>query len=226
MLWLKKFLAIFIPSREKRRRFRERHIIVSEWLKRYYAARKRFKMGKGTYAHFKSLKIACKETEIGSFCSIAADVQIGLTQHPGHFLSTHPFAYKTKFTPMFKAIFPALKNRELYDFPVAVPCRIGNDVWLGSGAMIMDGVSVGDGAIVAANAVVTRDVPPYAIVGGVPAKVIKYRFAPEIIEKLMRLKWWELDEKLIMQLPFDDINACVDMLEKFRDQMNTADGIE
>ena len=77
-----------------------------------------------------------------------------------------------------------------YDFAEYRPITIGNDVWIGARAMVMDGVEVGDGAIVAANAVVTKDVPPYAIVGGVPAKVIRYRFAPEKIEALQLLQWW------------------------------------
>ena len=71
------------------------------------------------------------------------------------------------------------------------PCIIGNDVWIGCNATILRGVTIGDGAIVAANAFVNKDVPPYAIVGGVPAKVLKYRFSENIITKLLHLKWWD-----------------------------------
>lgn len=218
MLFLKKLFSLLIFDKKKRRAYREKHILMEKYLRDYHTARKRFKIGRGTYTHYRTLKIASKETVIGSFCSIAEGVQIGLTQHPVHFLTTHPFSYRTMFTPMFERIFPALKKRELYDFPVAKPCRIGNDVWIGASAMIMDGVTVGDGAIIAANAVVTKDVPPYAIAGGVPAKVIKYRFSPEIIEKLLQLKWWDLEEEFIMSLPINDIEASIKQLEKYRQE--------
>jgi virginiamycin A acetyltransferase len=80
---------------------------------------------------------------------------------------------------------------------------IGNDVWIGRGAMIMSGVVIGDGAVVAARAVVNRDVPPYAIVGGVPAKTIRYRFSGEIIDKLLIAQWWRwTDEMILQRLPF------------------------
>lgn len=72
---------------------------------------------------------------------------------------------------------------------------IGNDVWVGSHVLVKGGVHIGNGACVAAGAVVVKDVPPYAIVGGVPAKVIRYRFSPEIIQRLLELKWWNWDEK-------------------------------
>lgn len=70
---------------------------------------------------------------------------------------------------------------------------IGNDVWIGARAIIMDGIKIGHGAVVAANAVVTKDIPPYAIVGGIPAKIIKYRFEPDKIERLIQSEWWKWD---------------------------------
>ena len=72
---------------------------------------------------------------------------------------------------------------------------------------------IGDGAVVGANAVVTRDVPPYAIVGGIPARIIRYRFEPEIIEKLLALQWWNLPDEQIAALPFDDVAECIRILE-------------
>jgi acetyltransferase-like isoleucine patch superfamily enzyme len=77
-----------------------------------------------------------------------------------------------------------------YDFPEYQRIEIGNDVWIGARAVILDGVRIGSGAIIASNAVVTKDVPPYAIVGGVPAQIISYRFSPEEIAKLLKLQWW------------------------------------
>lgn len=123
--------------------------------------------------------------KIGKYCSIAQEVMIGLGIHPLHFKSTHPGFYAKSssyygFEPTIKDPGPEYKE-----------VIVGNDVWIGTRAMILDGVTVGDGAVIAAGAVVTKDVPPYAIVGGVPAKVIKYRFPQEEIEKLLAEKWWD-----------------------------------
>ena len=78
---------------------------------------------------------------------------------------------------------------------------------------------IGDGAIIGAHSVVTHDVPPYAVVAGVPARVIKYRFTPEIIEKLLNLKWWDYPEDFIVNLPFDNIEKCIDLLEKNKEKV-------
>ena len=89
--------------------------------------------------------------------------------------------------------------------------HIGNDVWIGLNATILDGVTIGDGAIVAAGAVVTKDVPPYAVVGGVPAKIIKYRFTESQIDFLLKFRWWEKDRKWIQQnyKRFQDIESFI-----------------
>ncbi len=117
--------------------------------------------------------------EIGSFCSIAKDVTIQEYNHDASRISTYY---------MRSNIF---KTDRMGEHISRGGIRIGNDVWIGGKAMILSGVTIGDGAVIAAGAVVTRDVPPYAIVGGTPAKVLKYRFTPEVIEKLQRIKWWE-----------------------------------
>jgi len=125
-----------------------------------------------------------QNVKVGSYCSIANDVFIGLGAHPVEYFSTSPLFYRVRNTFDYSLI------KEDYEFKEYQQIVIGNDVWVGARAMIMDGVCIGDGAIVAANAVVTKDVPPYAIVGGVPAKVIRYRFTPEKIEKLLAKQWW------------------------------------
>lgn len=121
---------------------------------------------------------------IGSFCSIANDVIIGTGSHPTNLFSTSPLMYHCKNT----------FNMSLVDsdhqFDEYKPIIIGNDVWIGARAIILDGVNVSDGAIIGAGAVVTKNVPPYAIVAGVPARIIKYRFPPDKIESFLVLKWW------------------------------------
>ena len=121
--------------------------------------------------------------EIGAYTSIGSGVRIGLYQHPTRgYISTFPgFHFPWKATSYL-------------DKPVRCEVHprtvVGSDVWIGDNALVLSGVEIGDGAIVGAGAVVTKSVPPYAIVGGVPARLIRYRFSKEQIEKLIELKWW------------------------------------
>ena len=96
------------------------------------------------------------------------------------------------------------------------PVIIGNDVWIGDGVKIKNGVTIGDGAIIGACALVIKDVPPYAIVGGVPAKIIKYRFKKNIIKELLKLKWWDLDVEIIKQIPYDNIEEAISFIKNIR----------
>lgn len=132
-----------------------------------------------------------RRLEIGSFCSIAAGVSIyvGMQgRHTTDFLSTYPINMIFG-VPSDAGISKAISGN--------LNVVIGNDVWIGRDSLILAGVTIGDGAVIGTRSVVTKDVPPYAIVGGVPAKVIRYRFSPEIIDLLLELKWWEWsDEKI------------------------------
>lgn len=124
---------------------------------------------------------------VGAFCSIGPEVLIfGRADHPTQLVSTYPF--RTKL------LRPDAGN---VDAVTKGPVQIGNDVWIGARAMILSGVTVGDGAIVAAGAVVARDVPAYGIVAGNPAKLIKHRFAPEVISALLEIRWWDWPEEKI-----------------------------
>jgi virginiamycin A acetyltransferase len=123
---------------------------------------------------------------IGKYCSIAcgAAFLFNAANHALGSLSTYPFPiFFEEWGTDAGAVADAWDNRG--------DIVVGNDVWIGYEAVVMAGVTIGDGAIVASRAVVTRDVPPYAIVGGVPAKVIKYRFDPATVESLLAIKWWE-----------------------------------
>lgn len=127
------------------------------------------------------------DTKIGKFCSISACCVIGLPGHPTNHLSTSPI-----FTSPSNALGEHWVQEHVYKPEINV--EIGNDVWIGYGAMIPNNIKVGDGAIVAAGAVVTKDVPAYAIVGGIPARVIKYRFSQEVIDRLLELQFWNRSE--------------------------------
>jgi acetyltransferase-like isoleucine patch superfamily enzyme len=122
---------------------------------------------------------------IGKFCSIANDVLIGLGTHPLNFISTSPLFYRQKNVLNYKFIDVDI------DFQEYKPITIGNDVWIGTRVIIVGGISIGHGAVIAANAVVTKNVPPFAIVAGVPATIIKFRFPKEEIERLLKENWWE-----------------------------------
>lgn len=125
--------------------------------------------------------------EIGKFVCIGPEVLAGLGKHPSRdFVSSHPIFY----SPLRQAQITFAPNSFYEEF---AQIKIGNDVWIGARAIILDGVTIGDGAIVGAGAIVTRDVPPYAVVGGVPAKILRYRFEPAEIDFLRQFKWWDKD---------------------------------
>lgn len=120
--------------------------------------------------------------KIGKFCSIADDVRILLGgEHNYRLVSSYPF---DNLLIRFKPLGPTVKTKG--------DVVVGNDVWIGYGAMILSGVTIGDGAVIGAGSVVTRDVKPYAIVGGNPARLIKYRFNKYVIQRLLRERWWDL----------------------------------
>ncbi|MDK4688443.1 CatB-related O-acetyltransferase [Kingella negevensis] len=168
--------------------------------------------GNVSIGQFSYLNVGCvvySNVSIGRFCSIGRSVEIGLASHPMEYLSTHPFVTSNSlFTryPEYSEI-----QRKKWQFHQSV--SIGNDVWIGAKAMILNGVNVGDGAVIAAGAVVTKDVPPYAVVAGVPARVMRMRFDDKTIEQLLALKWWDLPLSELKKLPFDDIQQCIEVMK-------------
>lgn len=129
-------------------------------------------------------------TDIGAFTSIGPKVSLGgLGWHPIDRLSTHPAFYSARLQA--GASFMRPHNGISHEDELQ-RTAVGNDVWMGVGCIVLDGLTIGDGAVIAAGAVVTKDVPPYAIVGGVPARIIRYRFDEETIAALLAWRWWEL----------------------------------
>ncbi len=146
-------------------------------------------------------------TKIGSFCSIGNHVKIGGGEHPYSWVSTSPVFYKGRDS--VKAKFSEFDRVEIRT------TIIGNDVWVGQNSLIKQGITIGHGAIIGMGSVVTKDVEPYSIVAGVPAKKIKLRFSEDLISKLIKSKWWDLKE--------NELNKAAENIKdpiKFLDSIN------
>lgn len=150
-------------------------------------------VGKHSYGMNKCVFGSCTCT-IGSFCSFGPDSKIGVSQHVTSGISLHPFAYEKAYGDFIEQDY-----MEEY-YKLNKPIKIGNDVWIGANAIIFPGVNIGNGAIIAAGSIVRDDVPPYAIVAGVPAKIRKYRFPEEQINKLQKIQWWNLEDESIKRI--------------------------
>lgn len=159
--------------------------------------------------------VEVQAADIGRYCEIGNNSTVGATGHPMTWMGVSAFQYKLATWGWH----PAAADSEVIDpeaggrqsFRSIGPDRawIGNDVWLGAGVVVLRGVTIGDGCIVAANAVVTRDLPPYTICGGLPAKVIRKRLPDEVRDELVDLQWWQYSPNDLAGIPFDDPAAAV-----------------
>ena len=136
-------------------------------------------------------------TTIGKFCSIAANTRINALDHPMDRVTTHKVSYRPNEYFRYLGVDDAWRATRQ-----GRRVTIGNDVWIGHGAVIRPGVSIGNGSVIGANAVVTRDVSPYTIVAGIPAEPLRPRFAPAIVRRIEAMAWWDWPlEKLFEAIP-------------------------
>jgi len=170
-------------------------------------------VGRGTYiGHDSTLNYG----KIGRFCSIAPLVECVGGIHPlAPYASTHPAFFSLKKQAGFTFIF-SQKFQEFRLTKSGYAFDIGNDVWIGYGVKIMESVSIGDGSVIAAGSVVTKDIPPYEIWGGAPAKKIKDRFSEVNKSKLLELKWWDKDFKELKEKAalFQDVDTLLDQINE------------
>lgn len=162
----------------------------------------------GNYTFINSGTTLFPGTKMGKFCSIGKNCELGAFDHPTTWLSSSAVQYNLKLH--FPDYVEDFDQKKIVRPKETI---FGNDVWVGSLAVVKRGLNIGDGAIIAGGSVVVRDVPPYAIVGGVPAKVLKYRFEEETIEDLMNLQWWDMDVEDLKDISFDDIDKAIEELK-------------
>ena len=180
----------------------------------------RFRLG--AFSHLNGGFI--KDVTIGRYCSFARDVQIGHGFHPGSWLSASPLQYVAGYRGWMNFVAEQTGRPqpiETLPFDWARHTVIGNDVWLGYHAVIKDGLQIGDGAIVGGHAMVTHDVPAYAVVAGNPARVVRMRFPEPTVERLLAVRWWRYSLADLGALPFDRIDAALDHIER-----HVADGLQ
>jgi acetyltransferase-like isoleucine patch superfamily enzyme len=162
-----------------------------------------------------SVNSRISETDIGKFCSIGPNILCGWGIHPVHGVSTSPMFYSN----LQQNGFSLCKTSKIEE---RKRITIGNDVFIGANVTIMDGVSIGNGAVVAAGAVVVSDIPSYAIVGGVPSKILKFRFEKKIIDRLERARWWDADESAfkLIESNFFEVEEFLNQFEKRGDKID------
>jgi len=185
-----------------------KNILKRKFRKSIYERYPQYQIGRGTYGNPKvHIWEGGAALEIGAFCSIASGVQIFLGgEHRTDWVTTYPFSKLWKAGQQIKG-HPTTKGNVI----------IGNDVWIGTEAVIMSGVHIGDGAVIGARSVVTKDVPPYSIAAGNPTRIVKKRFDNVVISRLLELKWWNWDdvkiEKYLPMLLNDRIDVFLEAAE-------------
>lgn len=216
-LWLKWiFLRMRVVSKNKGKNLDIKYLATVSFncvFGRYNVINERSQLSAVNLDDFSYISRDCYilKASIGKFCCLGPEVIVGLGIHPTeNFVSSHPVFYST-----LRQCGTTFADNQYFDeFKVTT---IGHDVWIGARSIILDGVNIGNGSIVAAGAVVTKDVPSYAIVGGVPARVIRYRFSPNEIQIIEKSKWWLRDHDWLKR----NFNIFHD-LKKFESAINNS----
>ena len=171
----------------------------------------------GAFTEF-GRQIEVQAAHLGRYCEIGPGSLLGATGHPTTWLSVSAFQYRRTTGGWHPSaddsdvLDPEAGGRQSFRSVAGDTASIGNDVWLGANVVVLRGVTIGDGAIVAANAVVTRDVPPYTISGGVPAKVIRPRVPDDLRDELLDLRWWRFCPNQLKGITFDDPAVAAEQL--------------
>jgi acetyltransferase-like isoleucine patch superfamily enzyme len=156
------------------------------------------------------------DSSVGAYCTFGSRVSIGGFNHPLDWLSIHEFQYRDLKYIFNESLFEhgdhILRDNKIHTL-------IGSDVWISDNAAIKRGINIGHGAIIGLGAVITKDVPPYAIVVGNPGKILRWRFPDDIITELLLLKWWELDIEQLRDVEFRDINAAIKKIKLIKRQL-------
>jgi virginiamycin A acetyltransferase len=174
----------------------------------------------GAFSYCQSTSFVDQDTEVGRYTSIASEFQITGYEHPLDHISTHVFTSQQYFTDAIYRVHGSAPDPAPFERSRG-PVRIGNDVWIGQRVTIRRGVTIGDGAVIAAGSVVVKDVPPFAIVGGVPARVLRYRFPESLIERIQRVRWWDFHVADFAGLEVSNPERFLDGLEE-----QIAEGLE
>ncbi|WP_456695228.1 CatB-related O-acetyltransferase [Aeromicrobium sp. P5_D10] len=171
----------------------------------------------GAFTEF-GREVEVQAGSIGRYCEIGPGSLIGATGHPTSWLSVSAFQYKKSTWGWHPSaddtqiVDPEAGGRQSFRSVGPDQATIGNDVWLGANVVVLRGVTIGDGSIIAANAVVTKDVPPYSIAGGIPARVIRPRVDDELRDELLDLRWWRHSPNQLSGIPYDEPEAAAQQL--------------
>lgn len=163
-------------------------------------------IGRHSYMNGGSIRAS---VEIGRFCSIGRNVTLSAGDHPLDSITTHPVAWQARVPTRRPVESDRMRRHQ--------KTVIGHDVWIGDNVVVLPGVHIGTGAAIGANAVVTRDVAPYEIVGGVPARPIRKRFDDAMIADLLRTEWWMLPIEAIRTFEVNDLPGCIEAIPALRD---------